>query len=763
MALKLKRGTEADRLSYTPREGELIYTIDNKQIFVGDGITAGGNPASGGGVVAGLSVPASDPYYAEAQQSPNDPFLDGDLHLRGNDIIGTGNINIDGTITATGNIIIGDNPGDTIDFNALITSDLLPASDKTYKLGSALDGRSWEQVSAREAFFEQITMTNDINIIGGGALKGDVVGADSSLLVDFTNSSIPGSAISGTVVAGLQGNVTGNVTGNLTGNATIDIIYGNDGTTPIVDGDVTGNPDGVAVFFGEFQGLLVGGSEGLHSGPVGNTAGDTVVLDPDNPGPSNLGPGFLSVPEIIAANVQVLSITGDGFGSINISNAPGINIQANAGDLVVQGVGLTISDSGSGTTIFDNTGIEISGVVDFSNADLTTTAVTFGEVTTGNLTIGGNLTATGNIAATTAQTLATARTINGVAFNGSANIVIEDNTKLPTSGAIPMLGALTLSGDPTLALHAVTKQYVDDNFFNTANNTTISATETTFTGAVKVSDLQEESTGQGLAISSVNGNININAGTGTVGIQSLAGGSVTISGLDIVGTNIQTNDSSAITVTNITNFGSDVTVDGRLTVGELDASIIQTAAAGVPRLESDTNLEISVPNGHVDIVDGLFKFAAYTLSGVQADFVETAGDIAFIEDATLPQPHVYTSGVWMPMMSPTIGWVLGANGTTDFTFTGPGFTGTVNDPNFTVYRGHTYVFNNSANGATHPFNLQTVDPGVAGYSSGDLYTDGTSGDNEGVYIWTVPMNAPNTLYYVCTNHGSAMFGTITVA
>jgi len=115
------------------------------------------------------------------------------------------------------------------------------------------------------------------------------------------------------------------------------------------------------------------------------------------------------------------------------------------------------------------------------------------------------------------------------------------------------------------------------------------------------------------------------------------------------------------------------------------------------------------------------------------------------------------------MMSPTIGWVLGANGTTDFTFTGPGFNGTVNDPAFTVYRGHTYVFDNSANGATHPFNLQTTDPGVAGYSVGDLYTTGTSGDNEGVYVWTVPMDAPSTLYYVCTNHGGSMFGTITVA
>ena len=35
---------------------------------------------------------------------------------------------------------------------------------------------------------------------------------------------------------------------------------------------------------------------------------------------------------------------------------------------------------------------------------------------------------------TTATTLQTSRTINGVAFNGSANITVADSTKLPTSG-----------------------------------------------------------------------------------------------------------------------------------------------------------------------------------------------------------------------------------------------------------------------------------------------------------------------------------------
>ena len=758
MALKLRRGTDAARQNFTPAEGELIYTTDNKQLFVGDGITAGGNPASGGGVVSGLSVPAGDPFYAEAQANLNDPFLDGDLHLRGYNIVGTGNIDIDGNITISGNLQIGDGGGsDAINFAAGVGSNIFPTNTLAYSLGT-LD-KSWSAVYAGSGYFSQISVANDIDLsefvgIGGatvGSLKGNVVGADSSVLVDYTNSSIPGSAISGTVVANLQGNVTGNVTGNLSGNATIDTLYGNDGITRVIDGNV-GGVDGVTLF-GRLEGTVFGELEGDVQGSV---FGDdsTLLVDGINNIISGVSANFATVNANIVQSGSQLTATGNG---VSITALGG-------GSLSITGSGLSIVDNASGTAISDSNGITVTGAVDLSGADLTATAVTFGAVTTGNLTVGGNLTATGNIAATTADTLAIARTINGVAFDGSANILVEDNTKLPTSGAIPMLGDLTLANStPSNVLHAVSKGYVDNKFFDPSVNTTISATETTYTGAILVSDLREESSGQGLAISSVNGNIGINAGTGTVSIQGLAGGSVTISGLDITGNNIQTTDSSAINVVQATTFQSDVVVDGRLTVGELDATTIQTAAAGVPRLESDTNLEISVPNGHINVTDGLFKLAAYTGAGVVADFTPVDGDMAFIEDATLPQPHVYTGDMWMPMMSPTIGWVLGANGTTDFTFTGPGFSGTVTDPAFTVYRGHTYVFDNSANGASHPFNLQTVDPSVAGYSAGDLYTTGTTGDNQGIYVWTVPMDAPSTLYYVCTNHGGAMFGTITVA
>ena len=49
MALRLRRGTDAERLLITPVEGELIYTTDTKLLYAGDGTTAGGTLVAGAG------------------------------------------------------------------------------------------------------------------------------------------------------------------------------------------------------------------------------------------------------------------------------------------------------------------------------------------------------------------------------------------------------------------------------------------------------------------------------------------------------------------------------------------------------------------------------------------------------------------------------------------------------------------------------------------------------------------------------------------
>lgn len=42
MALQIRRGTDAERQLIIPAQGELIYTVDSKKLYVGDGVTTGG-------------------------------------------------------------------------------------------------------------------------------------------------------------------------------------------------------------------------------------------------------------------------------------------------------------------------------------------------------------------------------------------------------------------------------------------------------------------------------------------------------------------------------------------------------------------------------------------------------------------------------------------------------------------------------------------------------------------------------------------------
>jgi hypothetical protein len=102
-------------------------------------------------------------------------------------------------------------------------------------------------------------------------------------------------------------------------------------------------------------------------------------------------------------------------------------------------------------------------------------------------------------------------------------------------------------------------------------------------------------------------------------------------------------------------------------------------------------------------------------------------------------------------------WTLGANGSSDYTFTGPGLTGAENDPTIYLTRGQEYEFTN--NMGAHPFRIQSTPNG----STGTQYNDGITNNDvsNGVLSWDVQMNSPDVLYYQCTAH-PAMGGKIII-
>ena len=96
------------------------------------------------------------------------------------------------------------------------------------------------------------------------------------------------------------------------------------------------------------------------------------------------------------------------------------------------------------------------------------------------------------------------------------------------------------------------------------------------------------------------------------------------------------------------------------------------------------------------------------------------------------------------------------NGSSAFVFN-PSVLGISTNPTLTLARGLTYYF--TVNAVGHPFWIKTSP--VTGITSS--YDTGVenNGVQTGVLSFTVPNNAPSTLYYICQNH-LAMQGVITV-
>ena len=87
----------------------------------------------------------------------------------------------------------------------------------------------------------------------------------------------------------------------------------------------------------------------------------------------------------------------------------------------------------------------------------------------------------------------------------------------------------------------------------------------------------------------------------------------------------------------------------------------------------------------------------------------------------------------------------------DYYFHGGGVDETEGDPDLYLIRGQKYRFNNTT-GSNHPFKFRVS-------SGGSAYTDGISGDDEGVQFFTVPYAAPASIVYQCSIH-SGMVGNI---
>lgn len=250
MALKLRRGTEAERVTAFVDIGEIVYVTDEKKVYVGDGATTGG-------ILVG-------PVDASAYDVVSDttPQLGGNLDLNGRNIVGTGNINITGNITATGTINLGDGVEDNINVGGLINSPLIPAIDDSYNLGTS--AKQWANVWAT-----QVNVDTTL-AVGSRIIKLSSGTADSNLVLwDTTTDTL---TVSNVVASVIEGNLVGSVFGD---NSTTLV----DGVANLITGDVSNTVVTTSVISGKTLSLLPDNADGLTGISIVSTGDDSIDYD----------------------------------------------------------------------------------------------------------------------------------------------------------------------------------------------------------------------------------------------------------------------------------------------------------------------------------------------------------------------------------------------------------------------------------------------------------------------------------------------------
>jgi hypothetical protein len=234
MALQIRRGTDAQRQTIAFKSGELIYTTDLKDMWVGDGVTNGGTQLSPVKSVNGstgtvvlttdqVTQGSTNKYYSTNQakidsgaalvagnggntgitfsynsgtnvinaivtnsgglsslSGDSSPSLGGNLLLNSRNIVGTGNINFTGNLTATGTVTATTGLGANLPLNSFSitgSGSIAYSSSTPYPLlvTSITDGSpgtTWMTVQASKGTTDIPTTTAAGDSLSGYQVRG---------------------------------------------------------------------------------------------------------------------------------------------------------------------------------------------------------------------------------------------------------------------------------------------------------------------------------------------------------------------------------------------------------------------------------------------------------------------------------------------------------------------------------------------------------------------------------------------------------------
>ena len=185
-------------------------------------------------------------------------------------------------------------------------------------------------------------------------------------------------------------------------------------------------------------------------------------------------------------------------------------------------------------------------------------------------------------------------------------------------------------------------------------------------------------------------------------------------------------------------------------------------ASGTPTVTSPNNLNLNANTvaistsctiGNNLTVTGGTSLSNLLVSGITTftagNTVDVRGNFTVSGISTIPQPAD---------SNPMANWTITNNSASAYRFTGPGQSGTEDNPNIYLVRGHRYIFEHNAT-SSHPIQIRVSNGGSA-YTDGITYSEGNNTTTDGNnLIFNVQHDAPAHLFYQCTSHGG-MVGNI---
>ena len=192
-------------------------------------------------------------------------------------------------------------------------------------------------------------------------------------------------------------------------------------------------------------------------------------------------------------------------------------------------------------------------------------------------------------------------------------------------------------------------------------------------------------------------------------------------------------------------------------------------ASGTPTVTSPNNLNLNANTVAIStsctIGNNLTVTGGTSLTNLNTTGISTLRTTTFLAGNTVDVRGNFTvsgiSTIPQPADSnPMANWTITNDSSSAYRFTGPGQSGTENNPNIYLVRGHRYIFEHNAT-SSHPIQIRFANGGAA-YTDGVTYSEATNGgqttDGNNL-IFNVQHDAPAQLFYQCTSHGG-MVGNI---